>query len=86
MIRVQMLRQVRALRVGDIVEAHDGVAELWIRYRWAMRLNGHAATGEIAEEAPRQDGNGQHVTKEEPSRQDAKTPRRRGRKRSVTSA
>ena len=37
-MRVQIRRQIRALRPGDIIDVGDGVAELWIRYGWADRL------------------------------------------------
>lgn len=38
MIRVQLRRQIRKLRLGDILEVPDGVGELWLRYGWAERL------------------------------------------------
>jgi len=51
MIRVQMLRQHRALRVGQIVELHDGVAELLIRYGKAERCTVPDADVDV-EDAP----------------------------------
>ncbi|HUT92649.1 MAG TPA: hypothetical protein VMY37_24365 [Thermoguttaceae bacterium] len=38
MIRIQMLKQHRAIPVGHILEQTDGVAEYWIRTGKAIRL------------------------------------------------